>query len=289
MSSESIADAVEGTYGLHGSVQRVAGENENYLIETPDGEKFVLKLASEGTTRERIHMEHTMMQALLESDLGVALPQYVPDRSGNLMTSLKIDDGPAQLARLLAFIPGEPWGEKAPASTELLYALGKLIAGVAEVFSPLDLPEARKSHNWDLTAAEAHRSEVNLIPDPVRRRLAVLQFERLAASAQDLATVPHGLIHGDLNDEHLLIKDGQIAGILDFGDALHNPLICDLAISLTYVLLYEPDQWTAGAQVVSGYHTERPLTRMEIELLYPLICGRLGTSHSPPCGQSQHT
>lgn len=278
MTLESIADAVEGAYGLRGSVHRLAGENENYLIELPDGEKFVLKLASERTTRERILMEHSMMQALRESNVGVALPRHVPDLNGNLMAFLQVDEGDPRLARMLQFVPGEPWGEKAPASTALLSALGRLIARVAEALSSLDLPMARRTHNWDLTAADSHRSDISLILDPGRRRLAMLQFERWAAYAQDLATVPYGLIHGDLNDEHLLIEDSQIAGILDFGDSLHNPRVCDLAISLTYVLLYEPDPWGAGAQVVSSYHTERPLSRTEIELLYPLIGGRLGTS-----------
>jgi 4-aminobutyrate aminotransferase-like enzyme len=105
-----------------------------------------------------------------------------------------------------------------------------------------------------------------------------MQFERWAAARQDLATVPRGLIHGDLNDENLLVTNGRISGVLDFGETLHNPLICDLAISLTYVLLDEPNPWQAGAQVVSGYHALRPLSATEMELLYPLICARLGMS-----------
>jgi 4-aminobutyrate aminotransferase-like enzyme/Ser/Thr protein kinase RdoA (MazF antagonist) len=276
MSYEKIVDAVEMAYGFRGSLHRLAGESENYLIKLPDGKQFVLKLVFEGSSRERILLEHAAVEAVFESDVGVALPRLVPDRSGNIVTALEIGESSPELARLLQFVPGDAWGDKAPASAELLIALGKLIARLAEALSPLDLPAARQTHNWDLASADSHWSNIVLIADRDRRRLLARQFERWAAAAQDLSSVSHGLIHGDLNDENLLITDGQLAGILDFGDTLHNPLICDLAISLAYVLLDEPEPWRAGAQVVSGYHAVRPLSTTELELLYPLICARLG-------------
>jgi 4-aminobutyrate aminotransferase-like enzyme len=86
------------------------------------------------------------------------------------------------------------------------------------------------------------------------------------------------LIHGDLNDENLLVIEGRLAGVIDFGDMLYNPLVCDLAIALTYALLHAPDPWDAGARIVAAYHAVRPLSVTEVELLYPLITARLAVS-----------
>jgi 4-aminobutyrate aminotransferase-like enzyme/Ser/Thr protein kinase RdoA (MazF antagonist) len=278
MTHEFIASAVESTYGFDGSIRRLGGESENYLIELDDGEKYILKLAPEDTERQWILLEHAAVEAVFEQDLGVALSRMVPDPEGEIVISLEDASGSPRLGRLVQFVPGEAWADKAPASDELLTALGELAARLARALATLDLPAARRTHNWDLAAAGAHRSDVQLVEDRDRRRLLGMQFERWAAYAQDLATVPHGLIHGDLNDDNLLITDGKLTGLLDFGDALYNPLICDLAIALTYSLLYENDPWHAGAQVVAGYHAVRPISPSELELLYPLICARLAVS-----------
>ena len=278
MAHEKIADAVEAAYGFRGSTQRLAGHNENYLIELADGERFILKVASEYTDRERILLEHAAVEAAFASDLGVELPRLVADPNGDLIISLDVDVDPQPLGRLLQFVPGDAWVDSDPASGELLRDLGTLIAQLAEALSQVTLPAARTTHDWDLAAAGDLRSTINLVADPDRRRLLAMQFGRWAAAAQDLATVPHGLIHGDLNDENLLIANGQISGVLDFGDALYNPLICDLAIGLAYVLLDESDPWRSGAQVVAGYHAVRQLLPTEVELLYPLLCARLAAS-----------
>jgi 4-aminobutyrate aminotransferase-like enzyme/Ser/Thr protein kinase RdoA (MazF antagonist) len=278
MSHQKITDAVEAAWDIRGSVRRLAGENENFLIELSDGEHFVLKLASEDSSRERILLEHVGVEAVFESGLGVALPRLVPDHEGSVAATLDIGGNSPRLGRLLQFVPGDAWGGKAPVSPDLLTELGNLIAQFSRALSSIDHPAAHISHNWDLAAAGTHRSSIRLVADNNRRRLLATQFERWAAAAQDLATVPAGLIHGDLNDENLLISDGKLTGVLDFGDCLHNPIICDLAISLAYVLLDEPKPWQAGARVVEGYHAIRELSTLELELLYPLICARLAVS-----------
>jgi len=165
MSHEKIIDAIEGAYGFRGSMSRLDGENENYLIELSDGNKFVIKLAPENYDRQRILMEHAVGEAIFESGLGVTLPRLIPDHNGNIAPALDIGLGSPRLSRLLHFVPGDAWGEKAPASDELLTALGKLVADLAQALSPLDLPAARITHNWDLAAAGTHRKDILLAAD----------------------------------------------------------------------------------------------------------------------------
>ncbi|MEJ2541811.1 MAG: phosphotransferase, partial [Gemmatimonadota bacterium] len=118
-----------------------------------------------------------------------------------------------------------------------------------------------------------------------RRALATEAFRLWAGAEPWLGELPHGFIHGDLNDENVLVDGDRVVGVLDFGDALYNPLVCDLAIALAYLLLEEPDPWEAGARLVEGYHARRPLSITECELLFPLMCGRLAVSVTIAAGR----
>lgn len=278
MSQEKITNTLKAAYGISGSIHRLAGENENYLIELADGVNYVLKLADGISMCDRILLEHAAVEAVFEYDIGVSLPRIVPNQDGEYVVTMDMGAGDPHFGRLLQFVSGDPWGEKAPASDDLLTSLGQLIAHIAKALASIDLPAARTTHSWDLAAAGSHWGDIKLIGDPERWRLLSMQFERWTMIVQDLEKVPHGLIHGDLNDDNLLVAEGKLNGVLDFGDTLYNPLICDLAIALAYILLDEPDPWRSGAQVVAGYHAIRRLSAAEIELLYPLICARLGVS-----------
>jgi 4-aminobutyrate aminotransferase-like enzyme/Ser/Thr protein kinase RdoA (MazF antagonist) len=278
LSHEAVAAAVEARYGFRPTIRRLTGENENYLVERDDGTPFVLKIVSGSECRERILLEHAMVEAALDAGIGVALPRLIPDLDGNLMLSLGGDDGEPRLGRLMAFVPGVSWRSRPPVSRELLTALGELAARFAGALSSVDLPAARRTHRWDLASTGAHRGDLAIAGVPGRQRLLAAQFERWVAYRRELVAVPWGLIHGDLNDDNVLIADGRISGVLDFSDSLYNPLVCELAIALTYAMFYESEPWGGGAWVVAGYHSVRPLSATEVELLYPLICGRLAAS-----------
>ena len=62
------------------------------------------------------------------------------------------------------------------------------------------------------------------VDDPARRRSVEWMFHLYAACAVPrLSGLPHSLIHGDANDENVLVQEGRVSGLLDFGDCLFNP------------------------------------------------------------------
>jgi len=275
--SDRLVGFLSATYGVEVvKTVRLSGENENYLVTAADGARTVFKLADADTSREWIETEHAMAEAA--STLDVAVPRILPATDGNIAPVYMAPDGASRPGRLLEFVEGTAWNEALPPSDPLRRHVGKLIGQMADTLGPLDLPPARRTHRWDLMGAEALRAGVSFIEDSARQRMVEHGFRLWAAAQPDLATVPTGLIHGDLNDENVLVEGDRIVGVLDFGDALYNPLICDLAIALTYLLLDEADPLSAGAEIVAGYHAERPLSPTEAELLFPLMCGRLAVS-----------
>ncbi len=88
------------------------------------------------------------------------------------------------------------------------------------------------------------------------------------------------MIHGDVNDYNLLVGDDgtRLVGLFDFGDMIETFTICELAIALAYASLGESDPMAVAAEIVASYHQIFPLQELELEVLLPLVCGRLATS-----------
>lgn len=273
-----IAELLAHEYDLKGELSRLSGENQNYLIQTEAGERYVFKLADETVTSEMIDLEYQAVEHLIVSGMAIDLPRVIPTCSGGIEGQHQCLDGAHLRGRLLEFVGGTPWYELGTPRDQQLRDLGSLLGRVDWALSELDHSAAHRTHRWDLTAAAQHRSKISLVHDLQQRRIVEWMFNFYAACAlPNLANLPHSLIHADANDENLILRAGKVSGLLDFGDCIYNPTIVELAITLAYALLDQADPMKSGAEVVAGYHRVRPLSDAELYVLFPLICGRLCT------------
>ncbi|HEX7779698.1 MAG TPA: aminotransferase class III-fold pyridoxal phosphate-dependent enzyme, partial [Vicinamibacterales bacterium] len=266
-------------YDLAGALSPLGGEGTNALLTTPDSRRFVVKLADEDSPPEAIALEHAAIEAAHDdlSRLGVALPRFVRMRSGGIESTRPGDDGRPRRLRVLEWVPGKPWLESPAPGALQLSDLGRMLGTLDVALARIDADAARRTHHWDLARAAQHRPLVVHVSN--RRSLVDRAFHLYAASALPrLASLPHSLIHGDANDENVLVERGRITGLIDFGDCLRNPTVCDLAIAITYAMLELPDPLAAGAEVVTAYHAARPLSRDELQVLVPLVLGRLAVT-----------
>ncbi len=273
---DAIAELLRVAYDLTGEIRQLRGENENYRITLTDGRSYALKRVTAPISSEVLEMEGQIVAHLQAAGVPLDLPQLVLTLSGVKEASHRLDDETTLQARLFEFVSGTPWFEAGWPSSDQLRHLGEVLAAVDVALADLDLPAARRTHPWDLTQAVQHREKIDLIQDPDRRRIVEWMFHLYAACALPrLSDLPQSIIHADANDENVLVQDGRVSGLLDFGDSLYNPTISDLAIAMAYAMLDQSDPLRAGAEVVGGYHQVRPLCEAEIEVLFPLICGRL--------------
>jgi len=274
-----IKKLLEIEYNLTGEVSRLAGENENYLIKKKDGTCFVLKLANDKTSTGMIELEHLAVERLMDAGVDIHLPSVIPTRSNAVQACLMTRDRTEIRGRLLKFVKGKAWQKALPATDKQLKDLGKLIAQINIAMSFVVHPDTRRTHHWDLARADQHRSMISSIDRPEKRQILEWVFHLYAAIVKPLMEdLPRSLIHGDINDDNVLVSDGQITGILDFGDCLENPTVCDLAIALAYHTLDEEDPLQAAAAVIGAYHRVRPLSMEELLVIFPLMCARLAVS-----------
>jgi 4-aminobutyrate aminotransferase-like enzyme/Ser/Thr protein kinase RdoA (MazF antagonist) len=266
-------------YGLAGALSMLPGENLNALVEAPAGARFVLKLASDDRPRDVLEFEHAIVEHLVQAGVGLGLPRVMKTRSGSIEARWAPPTGPALRGRLLEFVAGTPWCEAGDPPRGQFRDLGQVLATVDRALAGFTHHAARRTHRWDLARADQHRHNIKLIATAERRRLAEGMFHQWAAGALPrLPELPRSAIYADANDENVLVRNGRVTGLLDFGDALENPTVCELAIGAVYAMLDRPDPLADAAAVVAGYHAVRPLEQAEIDVLFPLVCGRLAAS-----------
>jgi 4-aminobutyrate aminotransferase-like enzyme/Ser/Thr protein kinase RdoA (MazF antagonist) len=277
--ADAITTLVKNEYGICGTLTRLAGENENYLVKTKENTRFVLKLADEDTTSGMIEIEYLAVERLIDAGLEARLPRVIPTKTGEIEACFLTDRGRPLRGRLLEFVPGQAWCDLLPAAAKRFENLGRTIARVNLAMEAIVHPDARRTHHWDLARAQQHRASISLVEDPQRRKILEQVFHSYVAIAmQRFPDLPRSLIHGDINDDNILVDNTRIQGILDFGDCLENPTICDLAIALAYVTLDEQDPLEAASLMVEAYHRVRALSMKELEVLFPLMCTRLAVS-----------
>ncbi|MCP3875558.1 MAG: aminotransferase class III-fold pyridoxal phosphate-dependent enzyme [Desulfobacteraceae bacterium] len=274
--TETITELMEIEYDFSGKIEKLAGRNENYLIKKDDGTWFVLKLAGRDTTAGMIEIEHLAVERLIDADLNIQLPKIILTQTGSVQACFMTKQRHEIRGRLLEFVQGKAWCNSLPAGNDQLKNLGNILAKMAEAMSFIVHPDAERTHQWDLVRADQHRFKISLIDNPEQRQILEWVFHLYSAIAKPLfESLPTSLIHGDINDGNVLVSDGKISGILDFGDCFLNPTVCDLAIALAYQTLDEENSLESAATIIGAYHKIHPLSMDEMTVIFPLMCARL--------------
>ena len=252
------------------------GKSDNYQVETAQGQKLIYKqYKAEHGLREILDAENQVLQYLVQR-FPNSYPAPLRNLKGEFTSS--IEHG-KQLSRLLTFIEGRLLAE-VDHSTELFHSIGNFLAEMDLALMEFHHPviEARQL-NWDLQHCLNNRRYVKYIKMPQHRKLVDYFF--LQFSENVLPEIPNlrkSIIHSDANDWNLVVRRGQVAGIIDFGDMVYSSLINELATAIAYAILgkLEPVEW--ACHIIEGYNEILPLEDKEVELLYYLIATRLCTS-----------
>ncbi len=75
--------------------------------------------------------------------------------------------------------------------------------------------------------------------------------------------------------------------MIDFGDMVFTYTAAEVAIACAYAMLNKADPLAAAANIVAGYHQNRPLAEQELAVLFDLICLRLCMSVCHAANQSR--
>lgn len=277
----AAASLAEKLYGISASATQLPSErDQNFLLETEPGERFVLKIANALEDREILAAQNQVM-----AHLGTRIsfcPRIVSTLSGERMTLIESSTGSTHFVRLVTYLHGVPLADVSPHSPELLRDFGRKLGRLDRELAQFDHPAVHRDFHWDLANGLRVIGEYGpLIQDLNLKDLVcryAKDFEREVGPA--LPKLRQSVIHSDANDYNVLVggvgSDRQsIAGLIDFGDMVHSYTVGDLAVAIAYVVLDRPGPIRAALQVVAGYHEENALNEDEIEALYGLVLMRL--------------
>ncbi|MBW2391444.1 MAG: phosphotransferase [Deltaproteobacteria bacterium] len=274
-----LARAALDLFGLRAEPEPLVGErDQNMLLTTAEGEKFVLKvsgpledpLVTELQTCALLHLEKTSPE--------IPVPRIIPNRQGLPADILVGDDGAEHVIRLLDHVPGITYDDASDVALEDLRAIGAFQGRVCHALASFRHPAADHFMPWDISNGLIDSEELwagasidtHEIAGPLRAKLA----ERTLPAMKKLRSQ---IIHGDAHVGNLLRPNAtshRVCGLIDFGDMVEAPMAIDLAVTAASFISVNEDALAVVVALARGFNEVVPLSEDEIGLLYDLVLAR---------------
>ena len=253
--------------------------DENIRVTVSDGTQYVWKRASSEATRAEIEAQHLAMGRIHELASAPACPVPIQAQTGSDIVVVETAGQP-RLTRLLSWVEGHPLAKRTEVNDQSLYQLGAALGNVSQALRDFDHPGAHRPLVWDLSQPLQLMNQTHHIQDPQKRRVADHLFLHLESVG--LGRISHlrkSVIHNDANDYNIMVGvDGQLTGLIDFGDLIFGTTASELAVPLCYIMLEQAQPLQAIMPIVQGFHEHFQLQDNEIEALWDLVIARLAIS-----------
>lgn len=270
---------VKEHFGFEANAVPLTGERDDNFCVVIDGEPaFVLKIPAP-------------LQPLAETELFMAVLRYVKDRAPDLPTphlqaTASGDDifrfidgtGATRVGLMCSFLPGIPLIE-VERSSLLRVQCGALLAKLATVLHGFSHPAMHRPLAWDLKQLPRIAAMLPAIGDlPFEPFISAFLAAFTADIMPRLQRVPQQFVHNDFNARNLLVDvqdHARIAGVIDFGDAVHTARVADVAIGVIGQLASAETAEQSTREFVAAYCAVTPLVAEEHGLLRWLVAGRI--------------
>jgi Ser/Thr protein kinase RdoA (MazF antagonist) len=276
MQVEEVAALALRHWGLSGRLAPLTSERDlNFHLDTGAG-GFVLKIANPAEPHEMTRFQSRALAHIARRDPGLPVPRVraTLDGAGDVVLA------GGHLMRVLTWLEGVPI-YRAPPSEAQTVALAQMAARLALALRGFDDPAANHVLQWDIKQAAMLRPKLSAVQDAGLRALCAGVLDRFDAHiAPVLPDLRWQVVHADLNPHNVLTAPeapDRIAGILDFGDMVRTPLICDLAVAAAYRVAVG-DAIEVLARFAGAWHGTYPLTGAERAVLFDLVAVRMVTT-----------
>lgn len=254
----------------------------NLRAEEADGTLSVVKIMAAGCPRNDVAFQTDMLGHIAAScDLPV--PKVLPALDGCDFVTARDETGAERIIWRISMCPGVPY-YKAAKPGQLRRDTGRMMAQMHEALKDFRHDGLDRTHKWELCAAHWIGEHLDVFDDPARRDQikAILHWYETIGQPL-LKSLPSHAIHNDINDHNIFVDHSpgalpHLSGLIDFGDALYNPRLADLAIAAAYLCMQVERPVEALAEIIEGYVALAPLSEPEIDALWPLMQVRLAVS-----------
>ncbi|MBA0207136.1 phosphotransferase [Pectobacterium aroidearum] len=265
-------------YGLFGQMALLQGERDmNFCLTVTPDERYMLKVINAAEPADVSDFQTALLLHLAQQAPELPVPRIRLTLAGQAETCVEMG-GVLLRVRLVSYLAGTPQYLTEP-STALMPQLGSTLAQLDNALHGFTHPAANRSLLWDISRAEQVRPYLDFISERQQHQHLRRIFDRYDSRvAPELMTLRRQVIHNDLNPHNVLVDGAsptRVTGIIDFGDAVFAPLICEVATALAYQVGDGADLLEHVVPFIAAYHQHRPLVPEEIALLPDLIATRM--------------
>ncbi len=281
LSLDEAATLLKRTYGCEGELTPLKGERDfNLLVEPDDGSQWVFKIAAAEEDPQHLDLQVKALRHLEETAPDLPLPRVRASLAGADLEALDLSDRTACLARLVSFLPAQSYGA-VPRSLALDQAVGVFVARLDLGLAGLFHSGARAELIWDVQQLARLRPLLGQVHNQSYRRLVEAVLDRAESSIlPGLKRHRAQLIHNDATLDNTLAdpQSGQIAGLIDFGDMMHMPLVVEPAVAASDLMRHADDPLATLRAVVLGFDSVVRLTAQEVEIFADLVAMRTASA-----------
>jgi 4-aminobutyrate aminotransferase-like enzyme/Ser/Thr protein kinase RdoA (MazF antagonist) len=274
--STQAAEAIaQRAFNIQASAHTLDSErDQNFRLRAKDGSDWVLKIANPAESPALLDMQTQALLHIAQVDPSLPIPRVKVTPDGALFHEIDAPDGQRFSVRVLSFLPGQLLDD-ATRHPALIRDVGAMAARLARALRGFFHPAARHELLWDLTQAPALRMRTHYIKEDGRRRVVEEVLDYFEAKVLPQLTMQRAqVIHNDVSGLNTLVDESRVTGVVDFGDLIHAPLVCDLAVPIAELTRGHPDPIAAAAEITAGYHAVTALEDDELRLIFDLASTR---------------
>jgi 4-aminobutyrate aminotransferase-like enzyme/Ser/Thr protein kinase RdoA (MazF antagonist) len=273
-----VRQFAQAHFGFAGNAQPLYSErDQNTLFREQDGSGWIVKIANADEDPLVIDCQIEALAHIQRNDPAMPVPRVRPTVDGRRTVNHRSELGRDHILYALSFLEGQT-AENAELGPRLLHRAGAMQARLGRSLRGFFHAGAGgRDLLWDLRMAPSYFQYVSALESPAQQRLATDVLEYFAESVLPrLEGLRAQVIHGDLNEYNLIVTaKEEIAGIIDFGDMIHAPLVFDISGALCEFMTSADRISPVLKHMLAGYHEVTPLEPVEQALLYDLIEARL--------------
>ncbi len=274
---ETASKITHEHYSISAAASKLDGYvDENFLLQTPSGEKYLLKIASEENS-EQLDFQIQILKHVSAKKRTLGLSEVIPNKEGKPLSILPNN----KTARVLSWLPGRLWATVNPKTESLRNSLGEAAGSLTKALKDFEHTAAHRNLDWDLANSAWTSAHINRFSGKQKEVVQYFQ-KRFEEIQEEYKTLPKSIVHNDLNDYNILVSEDlsnpRVTGLIDFGDSVFTQTINDLAIVLAYAIMDLPDPLSAALEVINGYNKNFKLSEKELEYMYILVGMRLVTT-----------
>ena len=274
-SVEQAVDIAQQAFDIQASAHPMDSErDQNFHMHAKDGRAWVLKIANPAEDPAILDMQSQALHHIAQADPELAIPRVRTTTDGALFHQIDGPDGKRFITRVLSFLPGELLDNVTP-HPALDRNVGAMTARLDRALRGFFHPAARHELLWDLTQAPGLRTRTHHIGESALRHTIEEIFDHFEVDVlPQLRKLRSQVIHNDVSRANTLVDGDRVTGVIDFGDLIHAPLICELAVPITELIAERTDPIATAAEITASYHAVTALEDDELRLLFDLVSTR---------------